>query len=184
MPPDDKSSEPGWLKQLWDLWKRFFDLILDPNWRQTAVWRRAWTAAVVSSAFCSFLHVFLHHAWLEFVPGWLIGECTLIALFFGVPLPSRLSASRLSMLALFAPGCTWLPYFIRLFFGSPDSHPFSDFFERKLGLTFVPQLFSPDPGDQESGALNMAGVCFVCTLASVATFAILAIWSARKAHRT
>jgi hypothetical protein len=176
----ENSSQSDWIKQLWNLWRRLFDWIFGAEYPQTAVWRRWWAVATIASAFCSFDNMSPHHPWLDFMPGLAIGEVTLIALFLGAPFPIRQSVWTLSILPWIS---VWLPYFIRLFFGSPSYHPFTKFFEDH-GLKFIPKLFPPDPGNPTSGAIDMAQVCLGCTLDVLATVVILALWSSKKRDRT
>jgi hypothetical protein len=178
--PEEKPPKSGPIKKLWNAWKRLFDLVFGEEYIQTAIWAGWWAVAAILSAHCSFVNIFPHRPWLEFLPSWVIGEVALIALFLGAPFPIRLSVWKLS---LFPAICVWLPYFIRLFFGSPDSHPFSKFFDR-FGLKLVPHLVPPDVGDPQSGAIKMAGVCLGCTLAVLATAAFLALWCSIKRDRT
>jgi hypothetical protein len=177
--PEDRSSESGWLRKLWWLWTRIVDLLLGRNYPQTPVWRRWWMVAFIASAFCSLLHIFAHRPWLEFIPGWAIGEVTLIALFMGVPFPVYLSVWRLF---LFPTTCVWLPYFIRLVFGDAESHPFSKFFEDHFGLKFIPKMYPPDVGDPAYGALRMAKVCLGFTFAVLVTAVLLICWRAWGTH--
>jgi hypothetical protein len=133
-----------------------------------AVWRKTWSGALILCFLCTLLRgtADVSREWIEYLPGGLISELTLVVLGLRFPFSTQVPFWRL---AIFPIAGVWLPFVCQVL-SSPPLALVQLILERLVGWSGFPRLAVP--WAYGHGFLN-AFACIVMTMVVTITALLL-----------